>query len=416
MNDEARDQLSRQRIREELDCNFMVEAAAGTGKTTCIVDRMVNLVANDHCQIAKLVAVTFTRKAAAELRERFQAELRRRAAELQSHGKPADNPTYVRLQSASDNVGRAFVGTIHSFCATLLRERPVEFGVDPAFRELDEEEERRLREQAWQENIADLIAVSDPLVDQIDELGIDRKDLKSCFDRFISYRDVEHWPTASPQPIDVEETQRRTRCYIEDMKRLIPLFPGERGNDALMGLYEEIVRGSDKDWSRPAVFFGLLEKFDRTSKVVQKQWHDKTIAKREKTRFEEFRSKIVRPAIDWWCHERYRFVVKFVRRAVLVYERLKRASDGLDFTDLLLIASSELKKQPGLRRYFQSRFTHLLVDEFQDTDPIQAEMILYLVSEMWTSGIGAVADLVVARCFSSAIPSSRSIGFVAATL
>ncbi len=385
---EVLDAEARRRISQQLDTNLMVEAAAGTGKTTSIVDRMVNLVATGKCQIEQLVAVTFTRKAAAELRERFQAELRRKATELLAGSSPQARVTYLRLQSASDYVSRAFVGTIHSFCAALLRERPIEFGVDPAFRELDEEEDRQLREQAWQENINDLFATGHPLIDQIDEYGLDRKDLKSCFDRFIEYRDVQQWPYTEPPKIDVKEIQQQTRDYIDDMKQLLPLFPPQRGNDKLMGYYEQIVRGSGKDWNRTGNFFRLLEKFDHSGTVVQKQWHDKKVAKQEKIRWQDFRDNVVKPAMDWWCRKRYRFVVDFVRRAVDVYERQKVASGGLDFTDLLLIAAQGLRSQPELREYFQGRFTHLLVDEFQDTDPIQAEVILYLTCE---SGSG-VAD------------------------
>ncbi len=72
------------------------------------------------------------------------------------------------------------------------------------------------------------------------------------------------------------------------------------------------------------------------------------------------------------------FVVQFVQRAQRVFERLKKAASGLDFTDLLLAVAAGLKSQPNLRTYFQSCYTHLLVDEFQDTDPIQAEIFLYL--------------------------------------
>ena len=378
--DESSDQESRRRICEELDRNFMVEAAAGTGKTTSIVDRMVNLIASGACNVEHLAAVTFTRKAAAELRERFQAELRRQSAEMQLGKSPEQQAAYLRLQSASDYVSRAFVGTIHSFCAALLRERPVEFGVDPSFRELDEEEDQLLREQSWHENINDLFATGDPLIDQIDELGLDRNDLKSCFDRFIEYRDVEQWPCEMSQALDIVRVQQQTRAYINDMKQLMP-FPAARGNDKLMARYEEIVRGSEKDWGRVGNFFQLLEKFDTSPGAVQKQWHDSKVGKQEKNRWEEFRREVVRPAIDWWCRKRYRFVVQFVRRAVGVYSRQKAASGGLDFTDLLLTAAKGLNAQPELRRYFQSRFTHLLVDEFQDTDPIQAEMILCLTSQ-----------------------------------
>lgn len=378
--DEANDQRTRQQIRDQIDRNFMVEAAAGTGKTTSIVDRMVNLIGRGACQIEHLAAVTFTRKAAAELRERFQAELSRRAAELQN-GTEEEQACSVQMQRASDHVGRAFVGTIHSFCAVMLRERPIEFGVEPLFRELSEEEDLRLRDRAWHENIDDLFASGDALIDKIDELGLQRQDLRSCFDRFIEYRDVVSWPCVTPDRLNVGELQETTRAYIEEMEELIPCFPVERGNDQLMTHYENIVRAAARDWQREGDFFSLLEKMNRSRHVVQKQWHDKAIAKEEKHRFNAFRDTVVKPALQWWCRKRYEFVVQFVRRAVDVYDREKAASGGLDFTDLLLTTAQGLKTHPELRQYFQTRFTHLLVDEFQDTDPIQAEMILYLTSE-----------------------------------
>ncbi len=191
---ETQDTLTRTRIASELDKNFIVEAAAGTGKTTCLVSRMVALIETGTCQIEQLAAVTFTRKAAAELRERFQAALQKKATTIQT----GDAEKCKRLKSASDRLDLAFVGTIHSFCAALLRERPIEFAVDPAFRELDEKDDYLLREQAWHENIADLIASGDPLLDQLRDLDIDRAQLKTCFSHFIEHRDIEHWPVKLP--------------------------------------------------------------------------------------------------------------------------------------------------------------------------------------------------------------------------
>ena len=110
-------------------------------------------------------------------------------------------------------------------------------------------------------------------------------------------------PAERPNAIDVAGIQRQTRDYIDDMEKLMP-FPVERGNDKLMGRYEEIVRGSRKSWSRLGNFFRLLEKFDTSPSAVQKQWHDKKIAKEEKNRWEEFRQQVVCPAMDWWCRKR----------------------------------------------------------------------------------------------------------------
>jgi ATP-dependent helicase/nuclease subunit A len=374
------DTKSRSRIGEELDKNFMVEAAAGTGKTTCIVARMVNLIASGSCRIEHLAAVTFTRKAAAELRERFQLELLSRASKLSESTSDENRDRCQRLQAASDNCSLAFVGTIHSFCATLLRERPIEFGVDPAFRELDENEDAVLREQAWLLNLDDLRSTDDPLLGKLKDLGLDTKQLKDCFDRFLEYRDIVDWPTGATAEIDVDIVKRQTFAYIDHMAHLSPMFPVERGTDALMNLYEDILRARSRAMRSRSSFFQLLEKFDTTKKAVQKFWHEKAIAKAENSRFEQFRQEFVQPALEWWYRTRYQFVIDFLRRAVSVYERLKTTSSGLGFSDLLLSVSKGLKTNPALRRYFQGRYTHLLVDEFQDTDPVQAEMILFLTS------------------------------------
>lgn len=376
---EAQDAESRRRIAEDLTTNLMIEAAAGTGKTTGIVRRMVHLVASGSCAIDRLAAVTFTRKAAAELRDRFQLELQRRATPPLTTS-PSDTAVIERLRFACDHCHLAFVGTIHSFCASLLRERPVEFGVDPTFRELDDREERAIRNMAWQENIDDMLAANDPLINQLIDLDIDRTRLKSCFAAFVDYRDVEHWPHALPREFDLEGLQARTREYVADMVQLLPQFPVARGNDELMSRYEQIVRASYRDDATLAGFFNLLERFDRTGKVVQGQWPDKALAKRELSRWTEFRSTYVKPGLNYWYQLRYGYVIQFVRRALQVYQRMKSTSRGLDFSDLLLIVARGLRHQPELRRYFQRRYSHLLVDEFQDTDPVQAEVMLYLTS------------------------------------
>src|SRR5580765_7227786 len=102
------DHAYRQRILHELDTTMLVEAAAGTGKTTSMVGRMVALLRSGKCHIDTLAAVTFTRKSTAELRARFQIELERAAAaESGAAGE--------RLAAALAHVERCFIGTIHSF-------------------------------------------------------------------------------------------------------------------------------------------------------------------------------------------------------------------------------------------------------------------------------------------------------------
>ena len=178
-----KDQTTRDRIVQQLDKNFLIEAAAGTGKTTCMVGRMVQLIEQGVCDVEKLVAVTFTRKAASELRDRFQSALRQRASVLQAENMitkdEALRKRVERLEYGATYAQQAAVGTIHSFCARMLRERPIEFDVDPAFRELDEAEDEELRKQAWVQNTNDLLAQKSPLIDQLEELGINRELLEN---------------------------------------------------------------------------------------------------------------------------------------------------------------------------------------------------------------------------------------------
>src|SRR5213594_526049 len=153
------DQESRRLIREELLTNLLVEAGAGSGKTEMLAERMASGVAAGVYQVEQMAAVTFTRKAASELRGRFhlalEEELRRACDPRGVRLQPDRDPDIVarRVHHALSNLERCFAGTIHSFCARLLRERPVESGVSPGFTEREEVQDLDLRKRAWRDFI-----------------------------------------------------------------------------------------------------------------------------------------------------------------------------------------------------------------------------------------------------------------------
>ena len=126
------DQEQRQQILQQLDRNVLVEAAAGTGKTTGMVGRMVALLRHGQCQrMSEMAAVTFTRKAAAELRGRFRLELERELRQTEPSTAEDGSEQRQRLRQALEQLEQGFVGTIHAFCSRLLRERPVEAAQRP---------------------------------------------------------------------------------------------------------------------------------------------------------------------------------------------------------------------------------------------------------------------------------------------
>ena len=145
---------------------MLVEAAAGTGKTTSLVARMINLIREGKCPIDKLAAVTFTRKAAAELRGSVSSW----AGEGRSRGDGDRDGSGWPGRRAR----RALVSRNHPLLLRrLLRERPVEAGVDAEFIELDEAEDSELRQRAWSEHVARLIASDDPLLAELEDLGLE---------------------------------------------------------------------------------------------------------------------------------------------------------------------------------------------------------------------------------------------------
>jgi ATP-dependent exoDNAse (exonuclease V) beta subunit len=136
------DSEARRIIRESLDESLLVEASAGTGKTTELVKRIVEVLASGRAKIEQIAAVTFTNKAAGELKlgVREQLDIERQKAQ---------GARRTALEEALEHLEEAAIGTIHSFCAQILRERPVEAKVDPAFQELSEPEANRLYQQAF---------------------------------------------------------------------------------------------------------------------------------------------------------------------------------------------------------------------------------------------------------------------------
>src|SRR4051812_30975121 len=136
------DREAREAIANALDDTLVVEAAAGTGKTTELVKRIVRILATGRAEVRGVVAVTFTEKAAGELKLRLREALD--VARAESRG-----PEREALNQALQYLEEAHVNTIHGFCSELLRERPVEAGVDPVFSVLTESQAERLFDQSF---------------------------------------------------------------------------------------------------------------------------------------------------------------------------------------------------------------------------------------------------------------------------
>ena len=369
------DQQARDKIADALDRNMMVLAGAGAGKTYALVQRMVNAVEKGVVPVDQLAAITFTRKAAGEMRGRFFSELKSRA-------KKAGGEDLNRIQNALEKVDQCFIGTIHAFCGQLLRERPVEAGLPPDFSEVEEREEAVMRREAWDQFVQQSFLSEDPQLTKFEELGLRPEDLYGFFQRRYQFSDVPlvaervQKPDLSTAVSKLEAFLQRTEAFIPD-----PL-PGRRDTlqTALMRARLFLSnRGIQSDADRIA----LLQILSGNLGVTLKSWTpNQDFAKHLRDGlFPEFQTEILNPTLTRWRQYIYRFAAPYVDDAVDEYARARRETGRLTFQDLLELAARLLRDHPEVCRHFQNRYRCLFVDEFQDTDPIQAEILLYLTGE-----------------------------------
>lgn len=372
------DEPARNSIRTELDTNMLVEAGAGSGKTTLMVDRLLAYIARGTA-VDQLAAVTFTKKAASELRQRL--ELR-----MEKESRERTDETRERFVAALRDRERMFIGTVHAFCGRILREHALDAGLPPDFAELDQEGSATLREHHWRLYIEHLARDNHPLLAQVMNVGIDPLNLFSAFADREQYRDVEF--TAPVQPCPPHESVRRALLDIIAQARKLRDHAGPE-RDELQKTLDRLRRAAQlrNDWQAPADFaqdaIALLSASSR--KVVQKHWGEskdtKAAAKQFGLDVDQFVDNELLPWLgQWWAHA-YTPVVALLNAGSDWSLRQRRRNGTLGFDDLLTETANLLRTRPSVRQTVGERWRYLLVDEFQDTDPVQAEVCFLIASD-----------------------------------
>jgi ATP-dependent exoDNAse (exonuclease V) beta subunit len=389
------DAADRDRIRHALDETFAVEAAAGTGKTTVLVDRIVNVLAAGRTTVDRLVAVTFTEKAAGELKLRLRAELEKRRQRASASGPAAGTGREAdALAAALANLEQAHVSTIHTFCADLLRERPVEARVDPRFQMMTEPQAQALFGDVFRDWLQGHLEAPPPGVRRAlrrrsydDDGPIGR--LQRAAWILAEWRDfTAPWDAGSfDQPARVDALAAQVLAFA----RLT-----DAPADAQDGLYvdteparrvanevqvSEGVRGRDYDGLE-----AQLASLDSAYKFKNPRTGRKTAPYARgvpRQQILDAHAALVARLAEFRCDADADLAARLrdeLATAVDAYERAKAKVGALDFLDLLVRARDLVRGDAGVRAAFQQRFTHLFVDEFQDTDPLQAEILLLLAA------------------------------------
>lgn len=381
----AIDRESRRQIHENLFENILVEAGAGSGKTQMLAERMAAGVAAGVYQVQQMAAVTFTRKAASELRSRFHLALEGELIRACAPGHASDPERIARLRSALSNLERFFAGTIHSFCARLLHERPVESGVSPGFAELDEVQDLELRQRAWREFITSARAAGDPAMIALLAADVRPQDLDFAFARVCDNEDVE-FPAGAGACPNPKPAWKALEKFWRELQKHLPSSIDPETTCRIQQAAREFrgrLRVSRRRIDRPAVVASLLATWDCASRITQKWWADSQPEKRRlaaliNTLHGDILTSVVEPYLAQWRQYVYRLSIDLLIRARASAAFERRRLNSLNYGDLLHLTARVLRENVGVRAALQQKFRHLLVDEFQDTDPIQAEIVFWL--------------------------------------
>jgi ATP-dependent helicase/nuclease subunit A len=398
------DDEARRAIANDLDATLVVEAAAGTGKTTELVNRIVRILATDRAKVDGIVAVTFTEKAAGELKLRLREALD--VARTGAGGADAE-----ALNKALQSLEEAHVSTIHGFCAELLRERPVEAGVDPLFTVLTESQAERLFDQAFGAWIQAQLqnppeGVRRALRRSVwqgfgavtrEETPIDR--LRRAAWDLAQWRDFGGAWTRRPFDRDGD-----VDSLIDQLHGFAQLTEGPSYAKDTLYLDTAVARHLSAEIAmqrslRQETSFRLQAEeesdYDGWEARLVDLSRDRNFSKLRHGRGPGYKQGVPRqrvidaydalkPALDQFRMNADADLAAALQQelagAIARYEELKARSGALDFLDLLLKARDLVRGNAGVRRGFQARFTHIFVDEFQDTDPLQAEILLLLAS------------------------------------
>jgi len=263
----------------------------------------------------------------------------------------------------------------------MLRERPIEMALMPDFEEMDEIEDGVYREKCWIDYLVKVRRDQPGELLALEEVGLEPEDLKDSFSVIAMYPEVSLIEGTDEAP-NFKWIRSQLEAYLDRVRLVLPFKEQDEDRDAFQTYMARIfVRQKNIGFSDPVDLMATIEDMDKDFGIVQKRWPDKNVAKEAKAEFDVFRVGVVKTALSEWRQYRHERVINFLKPAVKFYFEERKRHSLVNFADLILSVSALLRNNPQVRSYFQKKFTHILVDEFQDTDPVQAEILMYLTGE-----------------------------------
>ena len=400
-----RDTDARNRIVSDIDTNFFVEAGAGSGKTTMLVNRMVAMV-EAGIPISKICAITFTKAAAGEFYDRFQRLLIERSSPdyvwtTNGHARQLPAPTDVTRKYCAEalkNIDLCFMGTIDSFCGMVLAEHPSEAGIPSDASIVSDDDASVFYKQQY------VKICSGAYGGRLEALASSfRSFYRNAEDVFVQGEAVMmnnrnvHFNYTKMGPVDIDsDFDRERNAVIQAVKCLVDhpelKYDAEKNNLAAWDKIDDIYKNVRRRWS--SNFSGVVNalKSFKDIRLIPDALNRCGASLAGMFELGGVRAKWLESVVgrkgglyDRLVSLQYSASMEFLEACVPVLEDAMRDKGSLTFFDYLYYLRNMLRRDAEddgkLIRYIYDRHSYFLIDEFQDTNPMQAEVFFYLASE-----------------------------------
>ena len=378
-----KDEKSREMIVNDFNHTLFVEAGAGSGKTTSMVSRIMSLIINNKCDIQEIIAITFTNDGAASLKSKIQKELEKafnqdKYALTEKNIIKLNDQQKRRVHEALLHLPLAQISTIHSFCLSIIKERPIECGIDPMIEIYTDLNENELFNNAWCSFLLLKSKENDNFLNFLLEENIDINKIQNIASIKCGHPDLTIYtePTENITSKDFKKVFNRLKNYANCLQNDLPFFENECDNKIGLKRYNFLKNfietfnstPNDKDIKKILLSHDI-NLTDFSAKKLKKY---KDILSQAHDLLQEIRKKYY----DFVHYKSSQFINEFEK----FYFEFRKVNLKLNYNDLLFITSRILRDNIEVRNYFKKKYKYIFVDESQDIDPMQIELV-FLLSE-----------------------------------
>lgn len=355
-----------------IDENLAVNAGAGTGKTRVLTERYLYILENGKLEknkeVESIVAITFTKKASQEMKERIREAIR---------GKFSQDKKWMRFYN---DMEKANISTIHSFCANMLRENALKINVDPIFSILEPNEADKILNDAIKDILIRTLEEDEVLLNMMlyfkkEKIEYLSRDIKNIYYKIRNGGySIEYIKGKTYEYLNsINLTKEDLNGLVEDIKdKFIYLMKNTRKDSKFNKLkgQEEWIKFYEGNYSQEE-FYPILEYLYENMGSAKKLQDiinglKSSIEKVFQIREKEFS----------WCYDMF---FKLLENTHEEYNRRKNDLGALDYEDLQIL-TLKLLEDEAVRREYQNKYRYIMIDEFQDTNELQKKIFYKLCS------------------------------------